>query len=130
MKKLNQLKTFEDACKVEGLNPEVVIGAFQGLSGSDRDPIIAFAKLLIIVRVANRLCNNGASWTPDWSNYKEYKYYPWFEMRGSSGFRFHDYDGWHSRSHVGSRLCFISREAAEYIGQQFQDLYKQFMVIE
>jgi hypothetical protein len=69
-------------------------------------------------------------WTPDWSNSNELKYYPWFEMRGSSGFRFDGAGRWHSRSGVGSRLCFKSRELAVHAGERFTEVYKQFMVIE
>jgi len=68
-------------------------------------------------------------WTPNWSNYNEYKYYPWFELDGSSGFRYGGYDRRHSGSAVGSRLCFKSRELAEYAGKQFIEVYKQFMLI-
>ncbi|GHM98819.1 hypothetical protein WSM22_03090 [Cytophagales bacterium WSM2-2] len=66
-------------------------------------------------------------WTPDWNNYNEGKYYPYFEMGGSSGFLFHDYDCWTSHSSVGSRLCFKTSELAKYAGIQFTDVYKQFM---
>ncbi len=52
------------------------------------------------------------------------------EMRGSSGFRFHDYGYWNSYSRVGSRLCFVNYEAVEHAGRQFQDLYEEYMVID
>jgi hypothetical protein len=133
---IHEIKTFEDACRVEGLDIEEVnaniatVPAGDRRSELDRISMVAYAKLLIIARAINRLANGGNSWLPDWSNYEQYKYYPYFEMRGSSGFRFGDYDHWRSRSRVGSRLCFISYEAAEHAGKQFQDLYKEFMVIE
>ncbi len=69
-------------------------------------------------------------WTPDWSNSDEYKYFPWFEMRGSAGFRFVGrYDYWHSHSAVGSRLCFKSSELALYAGKTFEKTYEKFMTI-
>lgn len=79
-----------------------------------------------IAELLAKSLNEG--WTPDWDDSGEYKYYPWFKM-GSSGFRFHDYDCWHSYSNVGSRLCFKSHDLAEYAGKQFTQLYKQFMII-
>lgn len=69
-------------------------------------------------------------WKPDWDDSNEDKYYFWFEMGGSSGFRFIDYVDWRSCSSVGSRLCFKSRELCEYAGKQFTELYKKFMLIE
>ena len=78
--------------------------------------------------IAELLCKSlNEDWTPDWDNSNEYKYYPWFKM-GSSGFRFGDCDGWDAVSGVGSRLCFKSRKLAEYAGEQFEDVYKQFMI--
>ena len=91
--------------------------------------MIAHTKLVIIARAANRIANNGKQWKPDWNNDKRDKYYPWFYMGGSSGFRFHVCADWNSASYVGSRLCFISREAAEHVGKQFEGLFKQYFVM-
>ncbi|WP_407277374.1 hypothetical protein R5O20_02760 [Tenacibaculum maritimum] len=78
--------------------------------------------------IAELLCKSlNEGWTPNWDNPNEHKYYPWFKM-GSSGFRFHDCDLWIPGSTVGSRLCFKSRKLAEYAGEQFEDLYKKFMI--
>lgn len=68
-------------------------------------------------------------WKPNWDDISEYKYYPWFDMRGSAGFRYHDYGNWAANTAVGSRLCFKSSELAEYAGTQFTELYKDFMII-
>ena len=91
MKALAQLKTFEAACKVEGLDPKKVLPDFSSYPKKDRKAMLAHAKLVIIARAANRLANNGKEWKPDWNNSGQYKYYPWFWMAGSSGFRFGDY---------------------------------------
>jgi len=128
MKKLNQLKTLEDACKVEGLDPEKVIPDFSGYPEKDRKSMIAHAKLVIIVRAANRLANDGTEWIPDFTNADQWKYEAWFEMRGSSGFRFGVCGRWDSVSRVGSRLCFISREVAEYVGKTFIALYNEYFL--
>lgn len=128
-----QLKTFEDACRIEGLNAEIFDLTLLGFPEEDKQPLTAIAKLLVIARAANKIANNGEKWTPDWNDDEQYKYWPWFWMDdegGSSGFRFDVYAYWDSYSTLGSRLCFISSEVAEYIGEQFIDLYKQFMVIE
>ncbi|CAA0192838.1 hypothetical protein [Tenacibaculum maritimum] len=78
--------------------------------------------------IAELLCKSlNEGWTPNWDNSNEHKYYPWFKM-GSSGFRFVVCDYWTTDSFVGSRLCFKSRKLAKYAGEQFEDLYKKFMI--
>lgn len=127
--KYTDVKTFEDACKVERLDPKKVIPDFKAYPTKDRKAMIAHAKLAIIARAVNKLANNGKQWKPDWDNGKWDKYYPWFDMRGgSSGFRFYDCDDWRSASNVGSRLCYLSYEAAEYAGKQFIKLYKDYFM--
>lgn len=127
--KLNQLKTFDDACKVEGLDPKKIIPDFNYYPEKHRKSMIAHAKLVIIVAAANRLANGGQEWTPDYSNRNEWKYESWFvKDAGSSGFRFGDDDGWGTGSVVGSRLCFMSREVARYVGTQFIDLYNEYLL--
>ncbi|MEM8564917.1 MAG: hypothetical protein AAGF85_00555 [Bacteroidota bacterium] len=128
MKKLEELKTFEDACQVEGLDPEKVIPDFSVYPEEDREAMAAHAKLVIIAKAANRLANEMQPWSPNWDNGKWDKYYPWFVLGGSSGFRYGGYDYWYSYSFVGSRLCFLSYKVAEYVGNQFIDLYKQYFV--
>ena len=130
MKKLAQLKTFEDACKVEGLDPKKVIPDFSCYPEQDRKAMEAHAKLVIIARAANRLANKGKEWKPDWNNFNQYKYHSWFDMEGgSSGFRFDDCDYWLSTSGVGSRLCFISSEVGEHVAEHFIDLYRDYFVV-
>lgn len=82
-------------------------------------------KAYVILKFLAKSLNEG--WAPDWSDDNQYKYYPWFDM--SSGFRFNNCDGWGSHSYVGSRLCFKSSQLAEYVGKQFIDVYRKFMVI-
>jgi hypothetical protein len=126
---IKKIKSFDDACKVEKLNPKKVLPDFSTYPKKDQAAMIAHAKLIIIARAANRIANKGKEWIPNWSDSSQYKYYPWFYMGGSSGFRFHDYDGWLTLSDVGSRLCFISRSVAKEIGKQFEDLYKAYFTL-
>jgi hypothetical protein len=126
MKKLIDLKTYEDACAILGIDPETV--SVSGVSTDDCNALYAVAKLFIIVRAANKLVNDGNEWKPDWNDGK-WKYTAYFYIGGSSGFRSGGFGDWYSSSDVGSRLCFKTSEAAEYIGTQFTDLYKSFMLI-
>ncbi len=131
MKNYQDLKTFEGACKVEGLDPKKVIPDFSCYPEKYRESMIAHSKLVIIVGAINRLANDGDEWIPDFTNSYENKYEPWFYLKeGSSGFRYFDYDFWSAGSVVGSRLCFKSPELATYAGEQFVDVYRKFMIIE
>ena len=122
------IKTFEDACKVLRLDAKKVVPDFKAYPAKDRKGMIAHAKLVIIARALNKVANNGKEWKPDWNNGKWDKYFPWFEMGGSSGFRFYDCAYWFSLSDVGSRLCFISYDVARYAGTQFLKLYKEYFI--
>jgi hypothetical protein len=106
--------------------------ADHGLTQEDFDKACALLSLdekaYRILKMLALSLNEG--WVPDWNNDSEYKYYAWFYMGGSSGFRFLGCDYWSSRSGVGSRLCFKSRVLAEHAGKNFTAIYKQFMVIE
>lgn len=124
-----EIKSFEDACKVEGLDPEKILPDFACYPEQDRKAMTAHAKLVIIARAVNRLANGGQEWKPDFTNWNQYKYQPWLHIpRGSSGFRFVGYVCWATSSGVGSRLCFISREVAKYVVEQFEDLYNEYFL--
>lgn len=113
----DRIKSVEDVMTDNGLTREQFDESCEGLSPDE----VAYRILKLLAKSLNE------GWVPDWSNSNEYKYFPWFEMRGSSGFRFGGHGHWYSVSHVGSRLCFRTRELAEYAGKQFQHIYGQFM---
>lgn len=116
------IKTFEDACKKLGVDPEKLPGV-TGLPEEFAKTIIAAYKLMIIYKAIN----NG--WIPNWGNYDQWKYYPWFEVL-SSGFGFSlSYFGYViTLSSVGSRLCTDTSEKALYIGKQFKAEYKDYFL--
>jgi hypothetical protein len=125
--KSKQIKSFEEACKAQGLDPEKALLDVSAYPKSHQSALIAVAKLIIIAEVLND------GWKPDWNNDDEYKYYPWFDMEkdsnNPSGFLFHDAYYSYAGSGVGSRLCFKTRELAEYAGTQFLDLYRDYTVL-
>ena len=123
-----EIRTFEDACKVLSLDPVKSIPDFSCMPEMDNKAMIAHAKIVIIVRAANQIDNQGKIWEPDWDNSSEYKYQPYFYY-GSSGFSYYDCANWHSRTTVGSRLAFRNREVAIHITTQFLDLYKEYFEI-
>ena len=112
----DRVKSFEDACDILGISRD------QDLITDTADET-AYKQLKIIAKALNE------GWEPNWDNSNEYKWYPWFYMDSASGFRLNGVYFYCSGSHVGSRLCFRSRELAEYAAKQFEDLYKQFFTI-
>ena len=123
----DKVKSFEDACKHLGLNPNDLPVVYM-LPEKDRKSIIAFYKLAIIIRALNE------GWEPDWSNWDEWKYYNRFyvekgEDQRSSGFRYGTTDFASTRMHTGSRLCFKNIELAKYATEQFKELYREYLLI-
>jgi hypothetical protein len=116
------IKTFEDACKKVNTDP-AKLPDVSGILKAFAKPIIAAYKLLIIYKAIN----NG--WEPDWSNWDQYKYYPWFKVL-SSGFGFscshYGYDL--ANTSVGSRLCTDTREKALFIAEQFKAEYQEYFL--
>jgi hypothetical protein len=125
----DRVVSFEDACKVLGLDATNFLPDFSGYPEKHRNAMIAHAKLVLIAEALND------GWQPNWNDGDEYKYYPWFEIDASEekpsgfGFSYSDYGSWDTYSGVGSRLCYRTRELALYAGKQFQDLYKDYFLI-
>lgn len=113
----DRVKTFENACEVLGI--EIPVFTYDA-TDMDAKSTIAYRKLCIIARALNE------GWKPDWTNSSEYKYIPWFKSSGP-GFAFNDCGGWDALTTVGSRLCFKSRELAEYAGKQFIEIYNDYI---
>jgi hypothetical protein len=111
-----RVKSFQDACKILNIDPESL--PKERPDDPDGPALWAHRQLIIIVKALNE------GWTPDWNNSREYKYYPWFNMSG--GFSVNRVNGYFATSLVGSRLCFRSRELAQYATEQFKDLYKAY----
>ena len=124
----DKVRSFEDACKVLSIEPRTADFSF--LDEKEQKAHLAHFKLVIIAKALNE------GWTPDWSNGKFDKWFPWFwfnnEWGSSSSGRFSfRRSGFRSSlSYCGSRLCFKSEELADYAGQQFEDLYRDYYVID
>lgn len=116
-----EIKSFEDACKA--LNMSSKLPDVSDCIESMRKSVLSHYQLMIIAQALN----DGR--TPDWTDYDQWKYYPWFEMGPADGSGFSFYCvGLCSNSCLGSRLCFKSEEIAEYAGTQFTDLYRDYFL--
>ncbi len=124
----DKVKTFEDACSVLGINPEDFKITYPEKVNHHAKALAAHTKLIIIAEALNE------GWVPDWSNREWDKWFPWFDFNDSSSssgrFSFYDSDDRYSYSNCGSRLCFKSEELADYAGKQFEDLYREYYVID
>lgn len=105
MKEIKGL-TFEKACKIKGIDSVKALPDVSSFPKEHRKSLVAYAKLVIMVEVANMLANDGKIWRPDYDD-DQPKYEPRF-YKGCGGLRFYVYDYWRSATYCGSRLCFVS----------------------
>lgn len=123
----DRVKTYEDACKVLGVEP---INEQNAKAQGFRSDEIARRKLETIAAALNE------GWKPDWNNTDQYKYYPYFYIqenakgKGSAGLSYANtsYAATSALASIGSRLCFYALRLARYAGNQFTDLYEQILI--
>ena len=122
----DRVKTYEDACKVLGVEP---INEQNAKAQGFRSDEIARRKLETIAAALNE------GWKPDWNNTDQYKYYPYFYIQENAkgahaGLSCADtaYAASLTAASVGSRLCFYASRLARYAGNQFTDLYEQILI--
>lgn len=123
----DRVKTYEDACKVLGVEP---INEQNAKAQGFRSDEIARRKLETIAAALNE------GWKPDWNNTDQYKYYPYFYIqenakgKGSAGlsYAYTIRAAAYSAANFGSRLCFYASRLARYASNQFTDLYEQILI--
>jgi hypothetical protein len=124
---MNKIKTFKGACKALGI--DAALPDFSAMPEKHQKALLAHYQLVIIAESLND------GWEPNWNDWNEYKYYPWFDIKASdkvpSGFGFSDtgYDCADTYASVGSRFCYKSSEIAKYAGKQFKKLYKEYYLM-
>lgn len=133
LKKLEeQLPDFAAACKLYDVPADKAIPSFEFFPERDRVAMQKLSELVLIIRAANRIANNGEEWLPNFSDGK-WKSVPWFYMEGpggSSGFLYGVCVSWDSDSDVGSRLCCFNDTVGDYVAEKFFANYKAFFVVE
>ncbi len=123
----DRVKTYEDACKVLGVEP---INEQNAKAQGFRSDEIARRKLETIAAALNE------GWKPDWNNTDQYKYYPYFYIqenakgKGSAGLSCASthHSAAYASAIIGSRLCFYASRLARYASNQFTDLYEQILI--
>ena len=88
--------------------------------------MVAMYKLITIAEAWNKADN----FVPDYDNTNQYKWFPWFQKRGTAGFGCTRTGSAASGAgaNFGSRLCFSTSERAEQFGKQFIDLWNDFLL--
>lgn len=90
--------------------------------------LVALNELFTIAEAWNKADN----FVPDFSDASQSKYFPWFVYdKGSAGFVFANtaYTATVTDAHIGSRLCFKTRNRAIQFGKQFVGLYNQVFLL-
>ena len=114
----DRVKTFEDACKIKGIDPNSDFFTNSILENHE----IARRKIQTIIEVLNE------GWKPNWDNSSETKYYPWFKWSSSGvGFSYHVYGYADTGTDVGSRQVLKTKELAVYVGKQFESIYNTML---
>jgi hypothetical protein len=127
------IKSFNEACKVLSISdslPDVSL-----LPEKHQKALISHYQLIIITQALN-FQDAGKEWEPNWNNWNQLKYYAWFEVKASeekpSGFGFSGSYCTRTSTYagVGSRLCFKTRELAQYAAKTFIQLYQDYFLID
>ena len=124
---IQTVQSYEDACQILGIKP--TYPKFVQCAKIDRPSMIAYHKLIIIIRALN-LLPNGKPWIPDFNNPHESKYRIWWNIIDNKlSFLNTSNASSIAGAHFGSRLLFRSRSLAEYCAKQFKDLWQDYLII-
>ena len=152
----DRIKTFDDA--LQELNTKalsgdetaaILLADYESNADNIKNPqILAYMRLAIIAYALNE------GWEPKFTT-DEYRYYPWFclytqkeidemdeedkgRVLGRSNdsasayagvaYSYTNYASTYSHTNCGGRLCFKTRDLAEYAGKQFLDIWTEFMM--
>lgn len=120
----DRIKSIDDAVQELGEDDPEVQELFK-LQEAGITSHVLYTQMLVVITKA---LNEG--WTPDWSSGMD-KWFSWFNMSSSSAgwFSFGFSGNQRSGSVCGSRLCFKSRELAEYAAKQFIQVYEKSFII-
>lgn len=115
MKNYKQIKTYEDALRVLGRED------FSRENLYPRE--IARRKLEIIIEALNE------GWKPDFNDIKQSKWYC-FSIGVNTGLGFSSSTISHTsaNTNISVHLCLKSKEIADYVGEQFTDLYEEMLL--
>lgn len=118
------IKNFEDACEVKGINPkDVVEKLFNAIPDTlieYRDFMVASLKRVIIAEAIR------GDWKADYSDSRQVKWRQWYKWKDGVGFVFDCSDAVcaDAGTRSGSRLDFANCDESDYFGKQFIELHR------
>lgn len=144
-----RIKTFEDACEALGNEHPYVKEYLSTVNINITQDLISYLQLRIITEALNE------GWRPTFDK-GEYRYYPWFfsytkeeydeldedekkkcrippklnnhdDVKGYLEYVYAGFAGSYSYSNGGVRLTFKTKELAKYCGEQFIDIWIDFL---
>ena len=144
-----RIKTFEDACEALGNEHPYVKEYLSTVNINITQDLISYLQLRIITEALNE------GWRPTFDK-GEYRYYPWFfsytkeeydkldedekkkcrippklnnhdDVNGYLEYVYAGFAGSYSYSSSGVRLTFKTKELAKYCGEQFIDIWIDFL---
>lgn len=125
-----QVKDYKSACKVLGIKP---IDKRRKLE----EHVLLYIQLCTITQAINFIANGNKPWIPEYKQNKPIRtWYSWWHIDwnkikdGSDAglFGLLSDDGLSSAdASVGTRLRFISKDAAEYAAKTFKPLYMKYI---
>lgn len=112
----DRVKTVEDACKELGEHDAEVrtLRQLESVTSLSKS-VVDSQKLVVVIKALNE------GWYPDWGK-DDYKYYPYFTMRG--GQVFFSVIDWLTIAVVPAPSLLKSDKLVRYITSQFLDLYR------
>ena len=122
---IDRVKTFEDALALaDEKTREECLRSLEGFNTPDE---IAYKKLKLITKIVNE------EWVADYKNFDQRKYFLWggYLNNGAHSGLLYAYCNLASCAtnvYVGSRLNFKSMEIAEHMGNQFLDLWNDYLL--
>lgn len=89
--------------------------------------LLALEKLIVIAEAWNK----ADEFVPDYDNINQNKWFPWFRYSDDAAgfvFAYVSLTATSMRAYFGSRLCFKTEERAKQFGEQFIDLWNDFLL--
>ena len=118
---IERVKSIDDAINELG-ETDVEVAELRKLENANITSHILYKQQAVVIAKA---LNEG--WVADLSDSDQCKFTAYYKISSAGGFVCIDLVFWVTYTAVGSRLCFKSRDLAEYFGTQFIDIHRKYL---
>ena len=123
-----KIDSFETAIAYLGAFDQDVITYHKKVKVEITGHDLAYSKLVIIVKAANKLANNGEIWIPNWADATQKKWWRFWGCSPVFAFSGTYYGCVCTLTYYGgSRLCFINKEVTISTTDDFKDEFEEFL---